>query len=199
MSRRRTRGFTLLELLVALAIFAVLGVLAYGGLRQVISLDNGLRTALTRHQRLELAMLVLTEDLRQAVPRGVRDGLGESEPALHAGLDGELLSLTRAAPDLPGLRDGAALVRVRYRLVDGALYRDVWARLDRTPGTAFRSRRLLEGVDTLALRFFADAAWSEFWPRADAAATADILPRGVEVAIAFDDGGEVRRVLARAG
>lgn len=199
MKRRSNSGFTLLELLVALAIFAVMSVLAYGGLRHILSLDAGLRAASGRHQGLELALLVIEQDLREAVPRGVRDELGSAEPALRAGLDGDLLSLTRTVADVPLVTSGAALARVRYRLDDGALYRDVWNQLDRTPATAYRSRRLLEDIAALDIRFFGDDSWSEFWPRADSGPALDSLPRGIEVVIEFDDGRSVRRVVARAG
>jgi general secretion pathway protein J len=164
-----------------------------------VSLDSGLHAASTRHQGLELALLVIEQDLRAAVPRGVRDELGSTEPALHAGLGGVLLSLTRAVADVPVITRGAALTRVRYRLVDGALYRDVWAQLDRTPATEYRSRRLIEDVSAFELRFFGDASWSEFWPRADSGPATDRLPRGIEIGIAFGDGRTLRRVVARAG
>lgn len=199
MNCHRKSGFTLLELLVALAIFAVMSVLAYGGLRQILSLDDGLRAASERHQGLELALLIIEQDLREAVPRGVRDGLGAAEPALRAGLDGELLSLTRSVADVPLVTSGAALKRVRYRLDDGALYRDVWDKLDRTPATTYRSRRLLDDIAGLNIRFFGDNSWSEFWPREDSGPVVDRLPQGIAVGIEFDDGRSVRRVVARAG
>ena len=82
----RAPGFTLLELLVAVAIFAVLGTLGYGGLRHVITLDSGLATAAARQAELGLALLVLEQDFREAAQRSVRDELGQAEPALRAGL-----------------------------------------------------------------------------------------------------------------
>ncbi|MEQ8234308.1 MAG: type II secretion system minor pseudopilin GspJ [Gammaproteobacteria bacterium] len=205
--RRSFGGFTLLELLVAVAIFTVLGVLAYGGLRNVVNLDAGLRDASQRYERLEFALLVIEQDLRHAAPRSVRDELGEQVPALRAGLEGDVLSLTRHAPRLPGYDERAALARVRYRLDDGSLYRDVWAQLDRTPGTTFSTRRLLDDVAALELRFFADGDWNSFWPPAGttargpigAVAGADPLPAGVAVEITFDSGAQVRRVVARSG
>ena len=125
MSSPRPGGFTLVELLVALALFAVLSVLSYGGLRHVMNLDAGLANAVARHTDLELALLLIEQDLHATVARGVRDELGGSEPALRAGLDGDLVSLTRRTADLSMSTPGAALARVRYRLVGGVLYRDV--------------------------------------------------------------------------
>ncbi len=198
MTTRGSRGFTLLELLVAVAIFAVLSTLSYGGLRQVMSLDAGLAASSARQAALRHAVSVMEQDLGALAPRGVRDALGESEPALRAGLRGELLTFTRRVGDL--VDDGQpALRRVRYRLQDGALYRDVWDVLDRTPDTGFRSQRLLKEVGALELRFFDGETWTPFWPRDENEVAADGLPRGLEFRLRFADARTLRRVLEGPG
>lgn len=197
MHASRARGFTLLELLVALAIFAVLATLAYGGVRQLVRLDAGLADSSARQERLRYAVTLMEQDLSALVPRGVRDGLGEAEPALRAGLRGELLTFTRRVSNL-GADDGQpALRRVRYRVQNHALYRDVWEVLDRTPDSGYHSQRLLRDVAALELRFFDAGAWLEFWPKDEGAA--DLLPGGVEFRLRFTDRRVLRRVIARPG
>ncbi len=188
-------GFTLLELLVALAVFAVMSVLTYGGLRQILSLDDGLQIASKRRGYLEAAVTILEQDLRQAVPRSVRDELGDIEPALRAGLVGETLVLTRAALGLPTAIQRTALGRVRYRFENGILYRDTYSDLDRTVESTYRTRRLLAGLSDFSLRFFADDVWSESWPRATGTQDRESLPHGIEITINFAEGLQFRRLL----
>lgn len=199
MKRSRQHAFTLLELLVALSVFAVLAVLAWGGLRDTLRRDDVLRAHLDDARRIEFALLLLEQDLHHAVGRGVRDELGDPEPALRAGIDGDLLSVTRQTVALPSAEARSDLLRIRYRVEDGVLYRDVWQQLDRVPGTGFRTRRLLDGVSDFELRFFGDDAWTGFWPGDDSEARRDTLPRGAEITIGFGAGRSLRRVLAFAG
>ncbi len=193
------RGFTLLELLVAIAIVAVVAALAFGGLRQITGAADRLLPRYQDLQRWQFALSVIEQDVENAVPRGVRDELGTPQPALRGGIDGVLLEVTRRVP--AGI-DGEASVRLRrvsYRLSDGALYRDLWPVLDRTQATAPRSRRLLDGLDRCSLRFLPQprdgADWLPFWPRAAAAAAQDGLPRAVEIVLTGTDAREVRRLL----
>ena len=199
-ARAKVRGFTLLELLVAIAIFAVLATLSYGSVRHMLSFDDGLKRATRRYEHLRYAVVMLEQDLTPVLaPRGVRDALGAAEPALRAGLKGELLTFTRRVSDAGHFDGGPALRRVRYRVQDGSLYRDVWEVLDRTPETRFHSQRLLRDVQALKLRFFDSGAWVEFWPRDDNAVSDQQLPRGVEFKLEFKDKQSLRRVLARPG
>lgn len=198
-ARAKVRGFTLLELLVAIAIFAVLATLSYGSVRHMLSFDDGLKRATRRYEHLRYAVVMLEQDLTALAPRGVRDALGAAEPALRAGLKGELLTFTRRVSDAGHFDGGPALRRVRYRVQDGSLYRDVWEVLDRTPETRFHSQRLLRDVQALKLRFFDSGAWVEFWPRDDNGVSDQQLPRGVEFKLEFKDKQSLRRVLARPG
>lgn len=192
--KRGMAGFTLVELLVAVSIFAIMSVLSYGGLRHLLSLERGLLAATGRYDRLEFAVIMLESDFNELRPRGVRDELGGPEPALRAGLGGDLLSLTRHVAPAPGT-DGVALRRVRYRLEDGRLYRDVWEALDRTPATPYTTRRLLDGVEAFDVRFFSGGSWQETWPPGDAAATRNNLPQGVEFRLELTARQNLRRLL----
>ncbi len=193
------RGFTLLELLVAITILAVLAVLSFGSVRNMLSFDTGLQSATRRYETLRYAVVIMEQDLGAVAPRSVRDALGASEPALRAGLKGELLTFTRRVPDVSHFEGGPALRRIRYRVQDGSLYRDVWDGLDRTPDTGLHTQRLLRDVKALKLRFFDGGGWVEFWPRDENAASQEQLPQGVEFSIEFNNALSLRRVVARPG
>ena len=91
---QRTQGFTLFEILVAIAIFAVLGLAANQLLSQIIRADSSARTRGERLAQLQRAMEIIERDSLQVVARPVRDELGGSRPALVGGVD-ELIELTR--------------------------------------------------------------------------------------------------------
>ncbi|MCQ8131101.1 PulJ/GspJ family protein, partial [Methylomonas rivi] len=65
----RAGGFTLLELLVAMAIFAIMAVMAYGGLKTVIDTRRATQAKAAQLRQLQQALYLLNEDLQQAVSR----------------------------------------------------------------------------------------------------------------------------------
>lgn len=182
----KSAGFTLLELLIAMAVFAIMATMAYGGLKAVIDTQRNTAQRAQQMQELQFALFQIGEDLLQAVPRSVRDEFGDPEMAFSGGNPGPLLTLTKTAPDFaPG---GAAnrLQRVSYRLESGALYRLVWHTLDRTQQSQPLRKRLLS-TDRISVRFWGED-WSGSWPAAGSA-----LPKAVEITIVLDGLGEIRR------
>ena len=80
-------GFTLLELLVAVAVFAILSAMAYGGLSNVIDNSRQTEASMERLQQVQLAMLKLSRDFTQLVQRKIRDEYGNTRGYILAGED----------------------------------------------------------------------------------------------------------------
>ena len=194
-------GFTLLEMLVALALFAVAATLSYGGLRQILAGRSQLVPRLESDLTLYRAAALLADDLRLAAPRSIRDALGMPEPPLRATPRNEvLLSLTRREPALALIGDQPTLVRVDWRLREGTLWREAWPVLDPVSASRPVAREILTGVRALEFSFRdrnGGTGWTPYWPPVTSTTqpAAAVLPHGASFVLTLADGRSLRRVL----
>ncbi len=193
------KGFTLVEMLVAMAIFALIAVISYSGLSQFLQYRSLLQQRTDQFHQLHTAMLLLEQDFRFAIARPVRNGFGDNEPVLVAGSDnqlapGELVRLTTSRPN-PLLAPAQRLERVAWRLDDGKLMRVSWRILDRDQDSEELARTVLGGVKGLAVDYLSWSPDSHGLQRSSGWLESDALPHGVELLLTLDDGGQFRRVL----
>jgi general secretion pathway protein J len=195
----RLGGFSLIELLVAMAVFATMAALAYGGLDSVARTRAELGRQQAAFQGLMRSVGLLERDLHEAIARPVRGNYGESLPAL-LGTSGNI-EFTRAGFANPQTEPRSNLERVVFELDNGEIKRGVYPVLDRAPATAPLLATLRGNVDTLHLRYLdAGNRWSDIWPSSrDASAnTPDPLtqlPRAVEFRIGTSDYGEIAGIV----
>lgn len=193
MSRRAPRGFTLVELLVALAVFAAVAAIAYGALDRIAQVRGALAAEQDRFTDVVRGMSDLARDLRQAIARPVRGTYGELRPALVG--TPEHVELTRLGFANPLVETRSNLERVVWALDGETLRQGRYAVLDRAPSTVPATRDRFDRVRSLRLRYLGgDGAWREAWPP-DGADPAT-LPRAVELRLTLADLGELRRILA---
>ena len=200
MRRKLQAAFTLIEVLVALAVFGVMSVLAYATLGTTLTNADLLADRMDRLQSVQRAMRYLTSDLMQAAPRPVRLELGqELSPALLTSLSSQFaLELTHGGWSNPAALPRGTLQRSAYRLEDDELVRYHWRVLDRTFSNEPVATVLLDDVDGLLFRYLqANGEWTEVWPpqAAQGAIASTVRPRAVEVVLTLRDQGEIRRVL----
>lgn len=182
----KQRGFTLLELVAAMAIFAMLSVMAYGGLSALIQTRKGLDSSYERLQSWQMAVHRLRTDLNQARLRPVRDQFGDYQPALHEPEAGRLV-LTHGGRRNPLAQPRSTLERVAWFMdTDGTLVRQNWLTLDQSQSEAPIKTVVLNNITTLGWRYL-DASndqWVEDWPPPRLASTPPEqvpLPRAVEL------------------
>ncbi len=196
-------GFTLLELIIALAIFSVVSVLAYGGLRSVQDTRNHVEESAGELARLQMAFTILSRDLRQGVARSIRDDFGDKQPAMigmGSGF-GNMLEFSRTGLRNPTGRPRSHLQRVAYGLKDNKFVRLSWPVLDRAQNSESAEMVLLEDVNSLELRFLHPVGrWQTEWPPLAADEEPEIpLPRAVEVSIEIEGWGRIVRLFRTPG
>ena len=200
MTPRTARGVTLLELLVALAIFAIIGVAAYSALFSVLDARETTKRESARLAAVQYAVGRLGDDLRQAVARPVQTAQPEDGAALAApGTGAYLFALTRGGWPNPARVARSTLVRVSWSLDGKRLLRSWHARPDALASVEPVRRIMLEDVDDVQLRFLdKDGHWNQRWPPLNASpgTSATRLPRAVEVTLKLSDWGEIRRLFA---
>jgi len=208
---KRASGFTLVEVLIALAITAFVATIAYTSLSTAITGMEVTRENSQRAYAVSRAWMIISRDLRQFVNRPVRDEFGEPEPALQGGPAARFaLSLTRSGWHNPNAHLRSNLQRVNYRIEDEALWRDSYAVLDRAADTEPASVKLLEGVEYLDLAFLESLAavqsgregssletrdWPDSWV-VDTSQPGSVLapPVALQVTLQLSDWGEMSRL-----
>ncbi len=199
--KRGMRGFTLVELLVALAITALIMVIAYGGLNSVRKQSEAGETSMKRLRQVQLAMDVMSRDFQQLEPRPVRDGLGGTVPALLAGPDNvPPIQFTRGGWSNPLGTPRSTQQRVAYSLEDGKLVRAWWPELDGQVQVQPAKEPLLDDVESMHLQYM-DAVSKNFqdvWAPPSqtlAGQPQNPLPIAVSITVTLKDLGEVTRIV----
>ena len=166
MTRRGEEGFTLVEMLVALLIFAMLSAASVALLSFSVRAQDVTSGRLDEIAELRRAGALLTADLAQAVPRLTRDEAGGVRPAFvgEAGGAGEAVALALVRGGVANIDNSPrpALQKVEYRLNGDRLERRSYRFLD---GAAPEEPvTILSGVQQLRLRYRdKEGGWRDRW------------------------------------
>jgi len=175
----KQNGFTLVEVVVALFIFAMLAAAGVALLSFAVRAQASSSVALAKVADDRRATALLIGDLGQAVPRVTRNADGDGRPAFQAEQGDLLLSYVRggATPQYVEIRlEGGRLIRAAAPFADGAVAR--------TPLV------LAENVERAELRFRTKDAWSDKWTPT----RTDELPRAIELTVTAGGKASLKRL-----
>jgi general secretion pathway protein J len=203
-ARLRERGFTLLEILVATVILAVMGLMAYRAVSEAQVAVSVADRHMDRLRQAQRAVHLLVTDFRTLSPRPVRETIGDG---FRAALlrDPNAISLVELShggwPNGAGTPRGT-VQRVTYRLEEGKLIREYWTVADPTLATPPVKRELLDRVERIEIRYMnSSREWIAQWP--PFGNTADfgfsLRPLAVEITLVLSDYGELRRIVEVPG
>ena len=203
-------GFTLVEVLMAMAITVFVSVLSYQTLSTALAGIESARIESERLHEINRAFTVLSRDVRQMTNRPVRDEFGQMASAVSGGeLARDPLRLTRSGWHNSTGAPRSTLQRVAYRLEEDKLLRLSYPVLDRTTAIEPTETVLIDGVEVFELRFLPSVNalevdrnqvidrrfWQENWV-ADVGFTDKIIdpPAAIEVRVILSDWGELERL-----
>ncbi|HBC57154.1 MAG TPA: type II secretion system protein GspJ [Gammaproteobacteria bacterium] len=191
-------AFTLIELMVAMAVFAVLSVIAYGGLNNIIKTSEVVEAQAERLKELQIFMAVVQKDMQNIVPRTVRDELGDVEAEVKMpGGGARTIDFTRGGQRNLLKLPRSDMQRVGYELRENQLLRVSYMQLDRAPGTEPLEQVLLEDVQDWQIRLLDDKNnWHSVWPPLNqTGTTTSLMPQAIELELTLKDWGDIRRLI----
>jgi general secretion pathway protein J len=156
-------GFTLFEMVIAVSIFALMGVIAFGGLGQMTRTGQAVADANDRLSDLQFAVVYFNREWIQVSPRRIRNQYGDEEPNIV--IDDNVITFTRSGwSNILGHRR-STLQRVQYLLLDNKFVRRHWRSLDQGIAEQPIQTVLLENVESLEVAFQNGLGKSiEEWP-----------------------------------
>ncbi len=204
------KGFTLLEILIAMAIAAVIGVGAFTLLDRATLAKNSIENTGNRYNSIERAWLFISDDIQQLAPRKFRDEFGDKKNNLSSddGLGSPHLNLTRMGRRNPAGLKRSNLERLTYFVKDKILRRVSFSFPDGMMLEQGLNRPLLENVESIKFDFYDGESWNDYWPvniaqdnqlvavnSSNQNPTAlDVLPVAVRVTLELSDIGIVNRL-----
>jgi general secretion pathway protein J len=190
--RRSNSGFTLLEVLIAMAIFAILGLASNQMLRSVSGIEREMSQQTHAYRELIKLFGIIDRDLSQLIYRGVRDEFGDPIAAVSVNQERYPLEFSRSGWRNPLERARSDLQRVAYEVNGDKLQRVIWLVLDRAEDTEPKIQTLLSDVIDFKVQVIKpDGQRQELITAEDG----DEVPVALEVKVTTERWGELARVI----
>ena len=188
-------GFTLIEVVVAMLLLAVMSLLSWQALEAVLNANSRSEAAMQDDAALRTLWAQIEDDLFHLRARPWADGLGGIEPAYMTAQTEMVVAFSRGAvPITP--RNPTGMSRVRYLLTDEGLLRHSWPIPVSPREVEPLERRLLAGVTDIRFeQLNAQAVFVPSWPPLNEQHELDSLPALIRVWIELEDGRTTTRLL----
>lgn len=193
--QKKINGFTLIEVLVALFIFAIVGVMAASSLQTLLRNHRVMQRKNTELLQLNLAMALLRRDISQAIDRPI---MGENGNQVAFSGAQDSMMFTRAGLINPlNISERSNMQRIGYAFQGGVLTRLTWSVLDQPPDAKAESQPLLTGIRSIEWQYIGDGGQKSFtWPMTNQRKQTDAAPRSalpstVLMVLHFQDGGVI--------
>ena len=191
---KRQAAFTLLELLVSLALFSILSIIAYGGLQSVLNARHQTEQQAQRLTELQMLFSIMGRDMEQIIQRGIRDNFGDRQAALSGDINH--LEFSRTGRRNPGGFARSHLQRIAYLWQEDEIRRRSWRVMDRAQDSAFQEGVLATNIQALEFRYLDEQLqWHSRWPLPKQNGnTPSVLPRAIETTIETQAWGRITRL-----
>ncbi len=189
-------AFTLFEMVVAVAIFAVMGAIAYPGISELAKTGQVVGESNRRISELQFAITYFSRDWMQVSNRKIRNRYGDEESNIL--IEDNTITFTRGGRSNLLQQKRSRLQRVRYSLVEGELVREHWQSLDQGIAEEPLKAVLLKNIEAFQISFIDGSEKKiENWPGIGLVGT------GTPIALLFEveltDLGAIRRILEVPG
>ena len=192
-------GFTLLEVSLAIAIFAIISLASFSIFDTVVKSEERSKKQTERLNDLQRAFLIIEREITQIARRNVRlNGEGSSKSYLHTSegsFDSETrtLGFVRHGWTNPGLiLPRSDMQAVAYQLNENTLERLHFIFVDPVVGEEPKVRPLLSEVVSLKFEFYDGDDWQQSLENNN-------FPQAIAVEIETEDMGVIRRQFITAG
>lgn len=193
------KGFTLLEVLIAIAIFSLISLSSFTIFDSVLKGDETAKKRSHRQNELQRAFLIIERDITQIARRTVRlEGEAPLGQLIQSAEDSfaseeQAIAFVRHGWTNPGLLlPRSDMQAVAYRLVEETLQRLHFNFVDSVVGEEPKVRTLISDITELSFEYYDGKKWQKSWPNIT-------LPLAIAIELNTKDYGVIRRQFLVAG